>query len=192
MSKKSLSKTEHKKEVLSDKIKQENKTYIPTIYRGLEEKLYHWQKIIWDSYDKEFEKTINILYSPEGNEGKSTIGALVELHGRGMLIRSVNKKEISKSIYYQLVDRNIRTPGIMIFDLPRAIRKNKLYCMFSVIKDIKMGVVQNTRYAEWWFNPPAIWVFTKFIPEKDFLRGEEWNIWIIDENRNLKNYTDGL
>jgi hypothetical protein len=192
-----IKKGKKKKEIrvnslLSDKIKQENEIYIPTIYRGLEEKLYPWQKIIWDSRDKDFERTINILYSPEGNEGKSTIAALVDLHGRGMLIRSVNKKEISQSIYYQLADRNIRTPGVMIFDLPRAMGEDNLYCLFSLIKDIKTGVVQNARHAEWWFDPPSIWIFTKFIPNKDFLSGDRWNIWIIDENRNLKNYTKEL
>lgn len=56
-------------------------TYIPRQYRGMLEQLYPWQRQVYDSGLMFDNRTINLVYCPEGCTGKSTMAAVCRFYG---------------------------------------------------------------------------------------------------------------
>ena len=160
--------------------------YIPRQYRGLENKLYEWQETIWDSANWWEDRIINVIIDPTGNKGKSTIAALMELHGRGIDLPPTNdKKELIQSLADILIEKEIRTPRTLFIDIPRSDKQDKLYGLYAAIEQIKKGKVVDTRYKykEWWFDSPVIWVFCNTIPHKGYVSSDRWKLWEITDTR---------
>lgn len=168
--------------------------YIPRQYRHIIENLYPYQRAIIDSITHFEPRTINIIIDTLGNNGKSTIAALCEILYDGIDCPPLNDyKEIVQVVSNELIDRNCREPKIVLFDMPRAIRKDQLYGFFSAIEQIKKGKVYDTRYhyKKWWFDSPAIWVFTNSIPERRMLSMDRWKLWTINDEKELVKFSFG-
>jgi len=168
----------------SDKDKPE-KIYIPRQYRGLEHNLRPWQQAVWDSADAFDNRTINLIYDPSGNNGKSTVASLMDLHRRGIDLPPMNDAEkLIQSVADILIARDMREPKVVFIDLPRAMDKKRLGGLYTAIEQIKKGKVYDTRYAykEWWFDSPQVWVFSNIEPDLTFLSMDRWKIWSIVDN----------
>jgi hypothetical protein len=160
--------------------------YIPRQYRGLDQCLYYWQQDVWDSADQFDSRTINLVYDPAGNNGKSVISALMDLHKRGITLPPINDAEkLIQSVADVFISREIREPKCVFVDLPRAMDKRKLGGLYSAIEQIKNGKVYDTRYQykEWWFDSPQIWVFSNISPDLSLLSRDRWKCWTIVERR---------
>lgn len=169
---------------------KDKKVFIPIQYRNI--KLYHYQQTILDSADKFEPRICNVIYDPKGCSGKSTIAAIGELlHGGIDMPMSNDFKELLGATCNILRDTNNRNPRIMFFDMPRAIRKDQLYGLYSAIEQIKKGKVYDFRYQYkcWWFNSPQIWVFTNCPPNTSLLSLDRWAIWEINNNKELVKFS---
>lgn len=165
--------------------------YIPRQYRGLIDNLRPFQQIIWNSYDIFDTRHINIIIDTIGNLGKSAIVSLIELYGRGIDLPCVNdQKQLIEACCDILMAREIRTPGIITFDLPRAMDQKALRGVYSALEQIKKGKVVDLRYRykEWWFDSPQIWVFTNTLPKLKYLSMDRWILWEITNDFNLVRY----
>lgn len=165
--------------------------YIPRQYRGLMDKLYPYQKQIYECAKDFDSRTINLIYCEKGNQGKSTIAALCELFGKGEDLPPVNDAEkLVQTMCDICIAKNIRDPSPVFFDLPRALDKSRLYGMYSAIEQIKKGKLYDTRYRyqDYWIDSPQIWVFTNIRPDLDLLSRDRWKIWTIDTDKNLVSY----
>jgi hypothetical protein len=162
--------------------------FIPWQYQNLMNRLHPYQTKIWDSADIRDARTINYLFCPNGNQGKSTLASLCDLHGRGMDLPPVNDAEkLIESVCDILIAKEERDPKIVFIDMPRAMDKRKLGGMYSAIEQIKKGKVYDMRYSykEWWFNSPQIWVFGNHMPDLSMLSADRWKIWSIDASMDL-------
>jgi len=77
------------------------------------------------------------------------------------------------------------TSSLYIFDLPRAIKKDKLCQFFAAIEEIKGGYAFDDRYSfrEKYFDCPNIWVFMNTEPDRDAFSRDRWVFWqIVDNN----------
>ena len=169
----------------TDKDKQE-KIYIPRQYRGMEHTLRPWQRTVWESADQFDTRTVNMIYDPYGNNGKSTIASLMDLHRRGIDLPPMNDSEkLIQSVADILIARDCREPKVIFVDLPRAMDKKRLGGLYTAIEQIKKGKVYDTRYAykEWWFDSPQIWVFSNIEPDTIYLSSDRWKLWLIDDNQ---------
>lgn len=165
--------------------------YIPRQYRGLIDDLRPFQKSIWDSADDFNPRSINCIIDTRGNIGKSVICALCELHNRGIDIPPVNDSEkIIQSVCNILMGRQLRIPKIIFLDIPRSVKQEALYGMFTAIEQIKKGKVYDFRYKyqEWWFDSPQVWVFMNIKPETGYLSRDRWQFWEINSTFELTKF----
>ena len=152
------------------------------------DKLYPYQQVIWDSAEELNSRTINYIYCPHGNNGKSTIAALCDLHKRGLDLPPVNDSEkLIQSVCDILMAKKERKPRIVFVDMPRAMDKKKLGGMYTAIEQIKKGKVYDMRYAykDWWFDSPQVWVFGNQEPDVRLMSMDRWRIWTINDQMEL-------
>lgn len=151
--------------------------YIPRQIREIES-LYPWQQNIVDNYDRWDTRTINILYCPQGNIGKTTLVGYMRAHGLGFKIPFCNNfKDILRIVC------DVPTYRCYLMDMPRAISKENLAQLYSAIEDIKNGYAYDDRYKfkEKHFDCPNIWLFTNILPQLEFLSLDRWKLWeVID------------
>lgn len=167
---------------------QDTEVYIPRQYRGILENLYPWQRHIWEHIEDFEPRKINIVYDPEGNKGKSTLAAIVELHQRGIDVPPCNDGEkLIQSVADILISTQNRTPGAIFVDLPRSMDQTKLFGMYQAIEQIKKGKVYDFRYKYqyWWFDSPQIWVFCNTMPHQGYVSADRWVLWEINAESEL-------
>lgn len=165
--------------------------YIPRQYRGLMDHLYPFQRQIMESRDIFEKRIVDCVVAPEGGEGKSTIAALMELHGKGIDMPTVNDGQALINMTCDiLISRDCREPGLMFFDMPRSQSKEKLHGLFTAIEQIKKGKVYDPRYSykDWWFDSPRVWIFMNEDPDVRALTSNRWRFWTISAHKRLVKY----
>lgn len=163
-------------------------TFIPAHLKNI--KLYQWQQYIIDSKQQRNSRKINLIYDVQGNIGKSTVASIGELIHGGIDVPPLNDfKELVALLCNICMDQNIRDPGLIFIDMPRAQRKDQLYGLYSAIEQIKKGKLYDCRhhYKCWWIESPQVWVFSNTLPDLNFLSIDRWNIWTV-QNNELKTY----
>ena len=169
--------------------KDDKPKYIPRQYRGLMENLYPWQKTVLDSKDIFDPRTVNFVYDPRGNNGKSTVAALMELHTGGLDLPPIgDHKELLQVVCDVLMAREERDPRLVFVDLPRSLDSKKLAPFMVAIEQIKKGHVADVRhhYKDWWFDSPQVWVFANWKPDLSYLSQDRWKFHTIDAFKNLR------
>lgn len=159
-------------------------TYIPKQVKGIE--LRKWQQSIVDKAKVWDTRTINIILDEKGNIGKSTLITYCGVHELAKKIPLANDyKDILRMVHC------MPKLGAYFIDMPRAIKKEKLYQFWSAIETIKDGYCYDDRYEfkDEYFDCPNIFVFTNTIPELSLLTRDRWVFWKI-EHDELKPYTD--
>lgn len=169
--------------------------FIPRQYQNLLDKLYPYQQFIFDTRDEFEPRKINLVYDPKGCNGKSTIAALCELMGNGIDVPPMNDmKEIIQLLCDECMSSNNRSPSPIFIDMPRAMDKSRLFGIYSAIEQIKKGKLYDTRYnyKKWWINSPQLWVFTNVLPDLNMLSLDRWNIYELNDKKELVIYEEDL
>jgi len=167
--------------------------YIPKQYRNI--KLYKWQQEVIDSRNAFNDRVIDMIYDEKGNNGKSTVAAIAEIMYNAIDCPPINDcKELIQYVCNECMDNDIRTPGLLFVDLPRAMNKDGLYGIYSAIEQIKKGKLVDTRYhgRKWWIDSPRIWVFSNHLPDLSLLSNDRWRIWTINKDtQQLERFLGG-
>lgn len=160
--------------------------YMPKQYRDIV--LYAWQLIVIASRLIFDSRGIDVIYDPDGNNGKSTVAAIAELlYGA---IDMPTLYDFEKLVFLACnicMGTNNHSPGLMFFDMPRACTKSQLNGFYSAIEQIKKGKLFDTRnhYKQFWIDSPRIWVFTNEMPDISLLSRDRWRFWVITKDKNL-------
>lgn len=152
--------------------------YVPRQFREITE-LMPWQQSIIEDSKIWNTRNINVIYCPEGNQGKSTLIGYMSVHGLGCKVPFCNDyKDIMRMIY------GMETSKCYMIDMPRAINKERLYQLYGAIEEIKGGYAYDDRYSfkTKWFDCPNIYVFTNELPDLGLLSKDRWIIWTIRNN----------
>lgn len=156
--------------------------YIPRQIREIE-KLHPWQQSIIDDAEVWNTRTINLVYCPGGNTGKSTLAGWVRAYKLGRVLPPVNDyKDLLRMVY------GIESSKLYIFDMPRSMKKEKLCGFFAAIETIKDGYAYDDRYEfkEKNFDCPNIWIFANVLPNGEYLSQDRWKYWVINKDLELK------
>lgn len=147
--------------------------YIPRQVREMGD-LRPFQKAICDDAEVWNTRSINIVYDPVGNIGKSRLKLWLRAYGIGRTIPPVND---FKDMMRMVMD--MPTSKLYLIDMPKAYKKDKLGGLYSAIETIKDGYAYDDRYhfQEKIFDCPNIWVFTNTLPDLDLLSKDRWVIW---------------
>lgn len=161
---------------------KDEEQYIPRQYRHIT--LYPWQEDVIEISRKFDTRTINMIYDPVGNIGKSTVASITELMFKGIDLPPVNDyKELIQVACDICMAKKVRDPSPIMVDMPRAMNKDKLFGIYSAIEQIKKGKLYDMRYhyKEWWIDSPAIWVFSNMEPDLNLLSKDRWKIWRVQD-----------
>jgi len=144
----------------TDKTKQ---LYIPIQYRI--PVLRRWQEhlIQVSALQKMDFRTINILYCPGGNIGKSTLAGYLHCNNKGFVMPTCcDAERLIATACNLFSSAEITAPGIIFIDLPRMQEQKKMASIYIAIEQIKNGILYDTRYRyqQWFIDSPVIWVFT--------------------------------
>lgn len=151
-------------------------TSIPRQVREMEV-LRYFQKAILDDIGVWDKRRINIVYCQEGNLGKSSLVGWVRAYKLGRVLPPVNDY---KDLLRMVCD--LPTSNFYLFDMPRAMNKEKLYQFYSAVETIKDGYAYDDRYSfkEKVFDCPNIWIFSNVLPDRDMLSADRWKFWNIN------------
>lgn len=158
--------------------------YIPRQIREVKE-LYEWQTNVINKLNIWDKRSINMLYCPNGNIGKSTLIGYVRAYKLGRALPPVNDyRDMLRMVCDLPISKNY------FVDMPRALKKDKLGSFYSAIETIKDGYAYDDRYTfkEKIFDCPNIWIFSNILPELELLSKDRWKIWNVCDNK-LKPYS---
>jgi len=170
-------------------------TFVPYQYAGLMDKLFPYQQLIFDKIKNEREKRIvNLVVDLKGNSGKSTLAALMDIHGYGVDMPVVNDYEKLVATLCCILKDVTRDPKSIFMDMPRAVDKTHLIGTYCAIEQIKKGKLYDLRnkYKSWWIHAPQVWVFTNVVPEFSLLSQDRWRVWTINDNKELIPYLETI
>lgn len=145
-------------------------------------KLKNWQEYIKNDCKKQVERTINVVIDLKGNNGKTTLIRWLGINRVAFQIPPINDhKDLMRIVM------DAPKYGAYTMDLPRAMKKEKLYSMWAAIETVKDGYCYDDRYSfkYEYINPPVFWVFTNVKPEISLLSRDRWKFWEI-EGEDLK------
>jgi hypothetical protein len=147
-----------------------------------------WGLLPWQEKAKEIcqefcLRTIDLIYDPNGNAGKSLFSEHMEYEG---LAEEIPPFRMMDDIFQWVATRPIKSAYIV--DMPRGMKKDKLGDFYSGIEVIKNGVAYDKRYTakKIRFNRPRVFVFTNTLPALDLMSKDRWSIWTIIKNDLVK------
>lgn len=138
--------------------------------------LRKYQQAIIDESTKFCMRTINLIYDPVGNCGKSLLSEYMEYED---IAEEVPPYRLMDDIFQWVCSRPIRR--CYIIDMPRGMKKDKLGDFYSGVEVIKNGVAYDKRYRgnKIRFDRPRIFVFTNELPAFKLMSKDRWVVWKI-------------
>jgi len=168
---------------------------IPRQCREIMYTLFPWQQHIHDSVSRWESRIINLVYAPEGCEGKSSLAMYLLSINKAFLIPVLDDyKDLMQAVCCMILDQQknqlVKTTALdkmFIIDIPRALETQKQKKLYSAIETIKGGLAFDTRnhYKCVKFDSPVVWVFTNHLPSPDLLTKDRWVYWTINRTKQL-------
>lgn len=147
--------------------------------------MYPYQKSLYTKSTQFCMRTIDLLYDPNGNIGKSIFSEFMESQG---LAEEVPPYRLMDDIFQWVCTRPVKK--CYIIDMPRGMKKDKLGDFYSGIEVIKNGVAYDKRYnaKKIRFDRPRIFVFSNALPEFSLMSKDRWRVHTINENKELVDF----
>ncbi len=156
--------------------------YIPRQIREIST-LRPWQQSVLNSLSDWDTRSINLVFCPDGNIGKSILVGWCRAYKLARALPPVNDH---KDIMRMVCD--LPTAKSYIIDMPRSMNKDRLYGFYSGIETIKDGFAYDDRYSykEKVFDCPNIWIFSNSLPDEEMLSRDRWKIWEVKEGQLME------
>lgn len=142
----------------------------------LEYDLHPWQSKVLAMSKLLDDRTVTLIFDPQGNSGKSIFSEFLEYHRHAFEIPPFRNME---DIMQCVMSANVH-PAYLI-DMPRGMKKDKLGEFYSGIESIKNGVAYDKRYnfRKKRFDRPQVFVFTNMLPDFELLSPDRWKVYEI-------------
>lgn len=146
--------------------------------------LWDWQKHVLNSKNYFDSRIVNVIIDSKGGEGKSSFGFYLKCNRLGQYLPYSNDFRDIMRMVMQLPKTDL-----YIIDLPRAVKKEKLYQFWSGVEMLKSGYAYDDRYKfrEAFFDCPTVWIFSNLEPDLQLLSNDRWKLWSIYQ-RQLVDY----
>lgn len=139
-----------------------------------------WQQSLINTTSQFCMRSIDLVYDPQGNAGKSLFSEYLESQGNS---EEIPPFRLMDHIFEWVCSRPIKQ--IYIVDMPRGMKKDKLGDFYSGIEVIKNGVAYDKRYTakKKRFDRPRIIVFSNELPNLDLMSMDRWKLWTIRDHK---------
>jgi hypothetical protein len=149
--------------------------------KPLEDGLYLWQQKILAMMKMPDNRHIEVLYCEHGNTGKSAFVEWCEFKGYCEEIPMMRLMQEIMQCVFALQSK------CYAIDMPRAMKKEKLFDFYSGIECIKNGLSYDQRYSfkKRRQDRPNVWIMTNSIPDRSLMSRDRWRIWTVTEKQDL-------
>lgn len=133
-----------------------------------------WQQSVLEQLNKKPDnRTINWIYDPIGNNGKTFLRKYLALT-RNCIICDGKKDNVLNQLKIKCIDEN-QEITMIIMDVPR---HNKEYINYGLLEQLKDGHVYSGKYegGEIWIDDIHVVVFSNEEPDKSKFSEDRWNI----------------
>lgn len=146
--------------------------------------LYPWQESLIENVKFYDDRHIHIVIDFEGNIGKSAFTKYMWFNKLALPVPPMNDAQD----LVQFVNSCATNEKTFIIDMPRAMKKTKLYAMYSGIETLKNGLLYDKRYKGTikYIDEPNIIVFTNSMPKLKYLSRDRWKLWEVKDNSLVK------
>lgn len=148
---------------------------------------YHWQLSASELATAYDERKIHYLYDPHYNSGKSIFCEWLEYQELAEEIPPFTMMEdIMQFVMCQ------PKAGCYLFDMPAAMKKEKMHQMYSGLEMLKNGFLYDKRYngKKRRINRPSMLVFANNLPKLDLMAPDRWKVWYITPDKALVEFDD--
>ncbi len=143
-----------------------------------------WQQSILDSVKAEpDDRTINWVYEPRGNVGKSKLVKYMEYN---KLAEEIPQGTATQIKTYVIA---VGPARCYLVDIPRSVGKDEREVnLFSALESVKNGSVKSAMYGKvqrLFMNPPHVWCFANHKPSYELVSRDRWKVWTITHDSKL-------
>lgn len=130
-----------------------------------------WQAAVITKCAENDDRTVHVVYDPDGNTGKTTLMVYLAVHQKASMIPPINDH---RDLMRIVMDKP--KSAAYVIDIPRAMDKKKLNLLWAALETVKGGYAYDDRYKfrEMFFEPPNIVVFTNVLPAPELLSPDRW------------------
>ena len=167
-------------------------TYVPLtrqLKEFLELPMRGYQKDISNWVNQPNNRTIDVIFDPVGDLGKSLFCEYLEYIGAAEEVPSYRSME---DIMAWVASRPIKK--MYCFDMPKGMKKDKLAEFYSGIEIIKNGVAFDKRYSasKLRFDRPRVVIFTNTLPNFELMSADRWKVHEVTKLYDLKPYDGNM
>ena len=160
--------------------------YMQKRFNGGEIEWYPWQiSLKLEMLETPDDRTINVLLTPKGNQGRSFLSMYALCSGLAMRLPNVQSSNDFLQMAYDVPESRC-----YMIDIPRAdgMAKTQLMGLVGGIEELKNGYVydKRNRFHFRIQEPPHVWIFCNDIPPVTAASRDRWKFWRISKNRELK------
>ena len=143
----------------------------------MEQELYPWQQQVLKWCAEEDDRSIKVIVDENGDSGKSIMAEFLEYHRKAYEVEPFDNME-------DIMGCVIQHSGwkAYLIDIPRALRKDKVYGFYSGLETLKNGKAFDKRYSfqRVRFDRPQVIVFTNEMPDVSMMTKNRWQIYRMD------------
>lgn len=168
---------------------REPATMTAQLERFLTLPLYKWQEKAIELATAYNERTLHYFYDPHYNSGKSTFCEYLEYKLIGEEIPPFTMMEdIMQFVMCQPASK------CYLFDMPAAMKKEKMNQMYSGLEMLKNGFLYDKRYngKKRRISRPAVMCFANNLPHLNLMAPDRWEVWYITPEKDLVQFDPQL
>jgi len=146
---------------------------------------YDWQKDMFDAIQTYDERQLMYVYDPHYNSGKSIFSEWLEFKG---LAEEIPPFTLMEDIMQFVMCQH--PSAAYVFDMPAAMKKDKVAQLYSGLEMLKNGFLYDKRYngKKRRINRPQVLVFANNLPQLDLMAPDRWNVLYISPGKKLLKY----
>jgi len=149
-------------------------------------KLYPWQIDAESLAKDEHDRYLNYIYDPHYNSGKSIFCEYLEYTDVAEEIPGIFTlaEDIMQYVF------SMPTAKCYLFDMPAAMKKEKMNQMYTGLEQLKNGFIFDKRYEgkKRRIDRPGMLVFANNLPKLDLMAPDRWKVWYLTPDKRLVRY----
>jgi len=148
---------------------------------------YPWQNALVDIVNAYSERHLHYIYDPHYNSGKSIMCEYLEYN---MLAEEIPPFTLMEDIMQFVMCQH--TSKCYLFDMPAAMKKDKVHQLYSGLEMLKNGFLYDKRYngKKRRISRPQVVVFANNLPNTDLMAPDRWQILYIQPDKTLVPWVD--
>lgn len=162
-----------------------DKAPLRTVQKMDDEGLFDWQQDLLDQVRGYDDRKIHIVIDKDGNIGKSAFCKYMWMKHEAVVVPPLS--DAKDLMQYAM---SFDAAKLYLIDMPRAMKKKKLYGLYSGIEQLKNGMMYDLRYHGKfrYIDEPNIIVFTNAPPKMGYLSRDRWSLWTV-KDQQLERFT---